>query len=990
MYILSEDEINELYSIPVIAEQDRHSTFLLSDKEEEQRFPKDSDLTQIYYILLLGYFKEKPVRLDPNPQQIREDFEFVRKQYFSDKNLKPVELTANQKYKIYKKIFSVVPTNQYDVSQATKLAEFAEKISSSQCLPVSLFDELLDWLRLNSIEIPSYRKLQQLVTVSFNREKARVMSVVSKNLSSQTKRKFKSFLTDSNYKNVFNNIRFEARDFSPQEIKKEISAFDELVELNRDVLPVIKSLSIPQGRIKYYAELFNDLSISRHKMRSDDEFNLLISCFIYFRHSTLIDYFGDSVRSLIASIVKDAKQASNDKVLAVKESMDELMEKAATLLEVYHDRDIEDGCTLNTLRSKANQVISEADLKNVISHMKRSKHEKELYFWEHIDKCHSVITKTLRPIMFRLEFIDAAEYGLLFQQITKLKEEIINDNEVQTLDNRLAKKSKKYLYDDNEKLISLRAEYYLYSLVASRLDDTHWFLGGSTRYRPLNESLISASKVDELAEYVNSDALKMDREVRVSSKINILNSKLDMVPKRIMSGENESLILERKDGKHKWTIKRIKGEKVVNHKTFDKVPKIDISTVIYTTARDTKFFDEIRHITGKKRVEDFTEKFIACTIANATRQGVYKMSELCDFSHDTLLRFQSNYLLLENLRKANDRISNATSKLGIFKHYNYRPGYIHASLDGQKLRSRKSTRRVRFSSKYFRKGKGLYADTLLANHVPLLAKLYSLNTHESYNVFDLLYNNSTEVVVNGVSTDTHGVNRFNFAILDLSDWEFNPRYAKANHVFETMFDVVESEEDGTWTLTLKEPIDEKVIIEGWDFIRRIIVSLHQKEICQSDLVAQLSRSSPSDKNLKALREYDRLIKAIYMLDYADDKDFRQYIQGVLNRGEAYHQLQRAFEKVGAGNSFRGKSDAEIDMWYECSRLMANCIIYFNSVVLNYVLEGYKRQGKDELIKQMAHISPVAWTHILMGGKYAFDHLKDTPDMQTMIKTMLAA
>lgn len=282
MYILSEDEINELYSIPVIAEQDRHSTFLLSDKEEEQRFPKDSDLTQIYYILLLGYFKEKPVRLDPNPQQIREDFEFVRKQYFSDKNLKPVELTANQKYKIYKKIFSVVPTNQYDVSQATKLAEFAEKISSSQCLPVSLFDELLDWLRLNSIEIPSYRKLQQLVTVSFNREKARVMSVVSKNLSSQTKRKFKSFLTDSNYKNVFNNIRFEARDFSPQEIKKEISAFDELVELNRDVLPVIKSLSIPQGRIKYYAELFNDLSISRHKMRSDDEFNLLISCFIYF------------------------------------------------------------------------------------------------------------------------------------------------------------------------------------------------------------------------------------------------------------------------------------------------------------------------------------------------------------------------------------------------------------------------------------------------------------------------------------------------------------------------------------------------------------------------------------------------------------------------------------------------------------------------------------------------------------------------------------
>lgn len=991
MFILSDEEINELYSVPVIDEQDRDSAFSLNDMEEAQRLSKDSDVIQIYYILLLGYFKLNPVRLDLELKPKNPDFEYVRKRYFHGSNVKPVNLTANQKYKVYKKIFNVVKIKQYDAERAASLAGFAEKVAASQCLPVSLFDELLDWLRLNAVEIPSYRKLQQLVTTAFNGEKSRVVGLVSNSLTENTKRKFKQLLKDASSKHVFNNIRFEARDFSQAEIKKEITAFDSLSEINKDVVPVIKSLSIPQGRIKYYAELFNELSISRHKKKSDDEFNLLFSCFIYFRFSTLIDYFGDAFINQLASLEKEAKQVSNDKMLAVKESMDELMEVAASLLEFYHDPEVDGGSTVKNQRKKADAVISEDDLKNVILHMKRSKLEKDIYFWEFIDKSQTIITKILRPILFRLNFIDAAESGLLFQQVDKLKTEITCANEVKSIDNRLARKNKKHLYDASDSIIPLRTEYYIYSLVASRLANTYWFLDGSTRYKPLMESLVSESEVDKLEESINSETLKKGPVSLLSSRMAKLQSKLDMIPKRMMSGENESLILERKNGEHKWTIKRIKGERVVNHKTFDNVPKIDISTVIYTTAKDSGFFDEIRHITGKKKTEDFAEKFIACTIANATRQGVYQMSELCDFSHDNLLRFQSNYLNIENLRKANDRISNATSKLGIFKHYNYRQGYIHASMDGQKFRSRKSTRRMRFSSKYFRKGKGFYADTMLANHVPLIAKLCSLNTHESYNVFDLLYNNSTDIVVNAVSTDTHGVNRFNFALLDLSDWDFNPRYAKANHVFAALFDVVEpDEEDGTWSLVLKEPIDQNAIIEGWDFIRRIIVSLHQKEVSQSDLVAKLSRSSPSDKNLKALREYDRLIKAIYMLDYVDDKNFRQFIQTVLNRGEAYHQLQRAFEKVGAGSGFRGKSDAEIDMWYECSRLMANCIIYFNSVVLSFVLEGYERQRKADLIKQMSHISPVAWTHILMGGKYAFDHLKDTPDMQTMIKTMLAA
>jgi TnpA family transposase len=45
--------------------------------------------------------------------------------------------------------------------------------------------------------------------------------------------------------------------------------------------------------------------------------------------------------------------------------------------------------------------------------------------------------------------------------------------------------------------------------------------------------------------------------------------------------------------------------------------------------------------------------------------------------------------------------------------------------------------------------------------------------------------------------------------------------------------------------------------------------------------------------LKALTEYNRMLKAMYLLDYIDDASLRGYVQRALNRGEAYHQLRRA-------------------------------------------------------------------------------------------------
>ena len=48
--------------------------------------------------------------------------------------------------------------------------------------------------------------------------------------------------------------------------------------------------------------------------------------------------------------------------------------------------------------------------------------------------------------------------------------------------------------------------------------------------------------------------------------------------------------------------------------------------------------------------------------------------------------------------------------------------------------------------------------SLIANHAAVNARVIGANEHESHYILDLLMNNSSEIIPDMLSTDTHGVN----------------------------------------------------------------------------------------------------------------------------------------------------------------------------------------------------------------------------------------
>ena len=135
--------------------------------------------------------------------------------------------------------------------------------------------------------------------------------------------------------------------------------------------------------------------------------------------------------------------------------------------------------------------------------------------------------------------------------------------------------------------------------------------------------------------------------------------------------------------------------------------------------------------------------------------------------------------------------------------------------------------------------------------------------------------------------------------------------------------------------------------------------------------------------LEALTEYNRLLKAQYLLNYIDDASLRSHVQRVLNRGEAYHQLRRAISNVN-GDRFRGNSDEEIQIWNESARLVANAIIYFNSKVLSNLLDSFEEQGSERYLKTVKLASPVAWENINFRGTYTFSPTGELPKLEDLM------
>jgi TnpA family transposase len=483
----------------------------------------------------------------------------------------------------------------------------------------------------------------------------------------------------------------------------------------------------------------------------------------------------------------------------------------------------------------------------------------------------------------------------------------------------------------------------------------------SARFRSFDDDLVDDATFDRRAALLPRHGLEVAaRPIReqLEELRDLIEERFASVNRRILAGENTFVRIQ--DGRTVWKRAVRSEELPPNEPFFDMVERVDVDTLLLFVDRRNGFMEASK------------PAIVASLMAYATNIGLGRMADISNLSYQELSTAAGNFIRLETLKEANDRIANATARLPIFRHFDIDEA-VHSSSDGQKFEAAIPTINARHSSKYFGLKKGVVAYTLLANHVPLNARIIGANEHESHFVFDILFNNATDILPAIHSTDTHGTNHVNFALLHLFGYRFAPRYRKVRSKVETGLYGFRhpGHYNKDWPIKPIRRAREGLILSEWPNFERILLSLALKTTTQSVIVTKLSAYRRKNRTKRALWEFDNIIRSLYLLDYIDSPVLRRNVQRALNRGEAYHQLRRSIAYVHGGR-YRVHSQHEQEIWNECSRLVGNAVVYYNALILSEALAELENRGDLASSEVLKRVSPVAWQHINFYGRYQFD------------------
>lgn len=173
--ILHEAEIHDLYGVPRLTLEGKRFTFALNDLEMDMIKSIRNRNHKCYAIALLGYFKIKPIPLNPSYKALQEDLEFIAAEYFPQFKVPRFSVSRMQKARIYDKILGLVNFKSWDAAQhQERVIAHLQQVARSWIEPRFLFDNCTEYLARHRIAIPKYTVLQRIISQAIKLERKRI------------------------------------------------------------------------------------------------------------------------------------------------------------------------------------------------------------------------------------------------------------------------------------------------------------------------------------------------------------------------------------------------------------------------------------------------------------------------------------------------------------------------------------------------------------------------------------------------------------------------------------------------------------------------------------------------------------------------------------------------------------------------------------------------------------------------------------------------
>jgi len=590
------------------------------------------------------------------------------------------------------------------------------------------------------------------------------------------------------------------------------------------------------------------------------------------------------------------------------------------------------------------------------------------------------LQKKLNPIIGELDFEKPANGSKTFQAIQQYVNNngSINKNDV---NNFLTEQEIMLVTNSGTVSISIY-KGILFKKIYHAIKSGELCLRYSYSYLPINKYFIDYNKWKEHSKEI----LELNGISSFYSFNNVIEALKEVVTKKYNDvnedynkGHNKYLSFK-KSGKFVISTPKSKNNEGKSKLAaiFSKGGIIPIPDLLNKINEVTGFGKSFKHHAIKKVIMKPTpETIFAGIISKGCNHGAIRMANISKGIDKTSLSNTINWFFnLENIQEANNIIIEYINKLALPDIYKLNHDGSHTSSDGQKFNVGVDSILANYSFKYFGQSQGISVYTFIDDRQVLFYNtILSPGVREAAFVIDgLLENNSIKSYIH--STDTHGFSEVIFAVMHFLGVSFAPRIKKLGSQVLYCIDSKKAYKNNGYKISPNKKINIKLIEEYWDDILRLIATIKSKTVTASKIFARLNSYTKELPLYRALKEFGRIIKTIYILTYVDDVSLRKQIEKQLNKIELSNKFAKAVFFANC-QEFRVGSTMEQKIIVACKGFIQNCIILWNYLYLSKtLLESSSKEEQKALVQIIKASSVISWQHINLHGEYDFESINN--------------
>ena len=161
------------------------------------------------------------------------------------------------------------------------------------------------------------------------------------------------------------------------------------------------------------------------------------------------------------------------------------------------------------------------------------------------------------------------------------------------------------------------------------------------------------------------------------------------------------------------------------------------------------------------------------------------------------------------------------------------------------------------------------------------------------------------------------------------------------------------------------------IVNQWDRMGQFYATLKTGHTTASVALKRLNSMSKKNQFYLANREFGRVFKTEFILQYMSIPPLRRKVKRGLLKNDQLHALARdvAYGKQGR---ITQRDFAQIMKSCSCLTLILACIIYWQIKEIGRCVSECRMEEEGIDISLLQHVSPIEWENVVLYGEYVIN------------------